>query len=464
MAVSTLNGQLKKGISEVFRRAYIKRMKGDGTYEANWQDISDDVKKWGTLTREIDSVRLNNVRFSSLKLTMENSTGRYNTHTDDNSIWLGYANQQRTLVKIETGFVHATLTAAGIWDRDEHPNAQWDSSKWDGSDTWDNTPIMFMGVVYGDMGANNSNEITFNVMPTIDVFRQYPAKNLTGWDNSMTASRFVEMVRDQTVGGSYIFRPFFGDTSTGFNIQTTTAIYSNLNTSAAADIQEMTVWQVIEKLAEAENYAPFVTTDGQFNFVSRSALTSTSQFSFLGQGSNDRTTGQTIKKINYYGPRSSKYYSRVQVKWVDASTTTSYEVVESSFAVSGTNTPWVLGHKTLNIENFWIPSAAVAATLATAIFNDYSANKNEIDFITSFVPHLELLQPIKVTYDSSPVFQECLWDYNNWGDDTMDVLPQDLVWDYSAGDGLKLTDEQFVLIAIKINLDSMECNFIGRKA
>jgi hypothetical protein len=281
----------------------------------------------------------------------------------------------------------------------------------------------------------------------------------------MTASKFITMLRDQTDGSSnFVFRPFFGNTTTNWEIQATTNIYSNLNTGTAADVRDMNVWDVIEKLSEAELYYPYITRDGKFKFVPRSHGTSTVAFVFNGNGAFDREYGHTIKKIQSYGPKVSKFYSRVSVKWKEESTSTSYEIRQTALAVDGTNIAWTYGQRTLDIDNTWIPTLTTATIIADNVFNEVASLKNEIVFTTSFIPHLELLDLVHIYYDSSNNYRtESLWDQNNWAEDPT-TGTMDLIWDQSSGDAIRIINQEFKFQSIDVNLDTLECRFEAREA
>jgi hypothetical protein len=109
---------IKSGKNEVYRKAFIKRRNvTDGLFETDWFEITEDVKKWGKIKTDTDSTRPGRFRFSGAKLTVANDEGKYNEGDDTNSLWKGFLDRQRTLFKIETGFVKATKTASLIWDR-----------------------------------------------------------------------------------------------------------------------------------------------------------------------------------------------------------------------------------------------------------------------------------------------------------------------------------------------------------
>lgn len=464
--MASIESLIKQPKAEVFRRCSIKRrVLGTGLFEDEWLDVSSDVKSWGKVSSQIDSVRLYKFTFGNMKIVFHNDDGKYNPEDEASSLWYNYLNQQRTLVKIEAGFSYRT-NIDGFWNVAEYPGQSvWDVDVWD-RDEWDaeGSPEVFIGVVSGDILLSEKNEVALNIKPLSSILQDFPARNLTGWTSTgMSASNFMHMVWNQTDGGGgFIFRPFFNDTTTYWDISTTSNIYSNLNTSGAADVVDKTVWDIIEKLSEAENYVPYITRTGAFKFVSRSANTTTAAFEFHGTGSPNSYYGHTIKKINSVGRKLSKYYSRVEIKWNEANTTTSYEVVQAAMAVSGNSNPWILGHRTLKIENLYIPNATVANSLATAIFNDYSSLKKEVDFVTSFVPHLDLLDRFSIYYEPSEASPNSLWDQYNWAGDSTNTSI-DLIWDKAKGDAIYFNGQEFKFLSFEIDLDNLENRFVARE-
>jgi len=429
----------------------IKRRNTTGDFETDWFDISTHVKKWGVAKYDADSRFLSRFRFSTMSVTVNNDQGQFNPETSVYSYWYGYLPRPRTLVKIEAGFITETDNGDGTWTVTEVPSSD---------------SVILTGIIGGDMIENDNNEVQIQIMPLAEVFRQYPAKNITGYNDSLTASDFITLVRDQQDGsGNYIFQPFFGATTTGFSIQSTVIEYSNLSTSTNEEIRDMTTWEVIEKLAESESFMPIVTRDGRFRFVSRDANTTTAAFQFNGLGVYDFANGNTIKKINYIGPRNSKFYTRVSVRFDAPDTTTSFAIVESTMTVNPPSASWKYGQKTFEIDNQWIPDQNTAQSIASAIFTDYSALKREIDFSTSFVPGLDLLDQVSISYDISRFESGFgLWDVGEWAD-TIGAAETglELIWDPLDGLAIYLNQEEFTLISIGIDLDKLECRFIGRE-
>lgn len=448
---ASLVNQIKKPASNVFRRLMIKRrLVSTGAFETDWFDITKDVKKWGSVKYDADSRFFGRFRFPTVSITVTNEVGQFNDESSAYSYWFGYLARQRTLVKIEAGFFEDVDNGDGTWTRTEFPSSNQE---------------VFTGIIGGDLIENDNNEVVISILPLVEVFRQFPARNITGYNDSLTASDFVTLVRDQVdSSGNRIFVPFFGNTTTGFSISSTVIEYSNLNTSTAEDVRDATVWEIIEKLAESESHLPIVTAGGRFRFVSRDANTTTAAFYFNGLGVYDFAYGNTIKKISFIGPRVSKFYTRVSVKWDEPSTTTSYQIEESQMIVNPPSASWNYGQKTFSIDNQWIPNQTVAASIASAIFNDFSALKREIDFTTTFIPGLDLLDQVEVSYDISRfTSQYNLWDIGNWGDTTAAIEATDLVWDPLDGLAIYLNQEEFTLISITIDLDKFECRYIGRE-
>lgn len=441
MPVDSILKAISNPKTKVFRKLWVKRRSGTtGLFETSWQELTVDVKRWGSIKSATDSGRISAYTVSDLNLALDNSSGRYNQESDPNSFWYGYLPPQRSLVRIDAGFAVDTLSAGGIWTRT----------------LYQDPGTVFTGIIYGELFLSDKNEVTVNVKPLQQVFRDYPARNLIGLSANASASGIITVIRDQTDGsGNFVFRPFFGDTTSNFTISPTTNQYLYLSTNTAGTIVDKTTWEVIEKLAEAENHAAFVTPGGAFKFVPRSATT-TVAYEFYGQGYYDTTYGKTIKALSKYGFDYDRFYSSVQVKFADADTNTSYLTTSASFAVSAANTAWKYGLRTLKIENLWLADTAAASNIAGPLFTEYSAVKQLVEFKSSFVPHLNLLDRVAVYYDSTPINSGVtLWDVSDW--DT------ELEWDSYGGEAIRILGTNFRFMSMEINLDSFECTYLARE-
>lgn len=463
---SNLLNIIKSNKSDIFRKCFIKRRDAiTGLYESDWYEITKDIISFGKVKSQIDSVRLYKFSFGTVKIVVDNTDGKYNPENIESSLWYGYLNQQRTLVKLEIGFKSFSINSNGIYYESTFPEkSMYDISYYDTDgavyDSLETT--VFIGVISNDIVLSDKNEVSFNIAPLTQVLQEFPARNLTGWTSTgFTASQFIEKIRDQVdTFGNYIFRPFFGNTTTNWEISATTNMYSNLNTSTAKDVVDKTTWEVIEKLSEAENFIPYISREGKFIFKSRDPNTTTVAYEFHGAGSFNTTYGQTIKQVTSYSKSISKYYSRIQLKWIDSDTSTSFAIAESILEVSPSSNPWVLGTKTLELENYYVPNTATANSIVQNIFNDYSALKTEIEFTTSLIPHLDLLDKVSIYYDPSQINVRNLWDQNNWADSISSS--SDLIFDYSKGDAIILNGEEFKFLSYEIDLDNLENKFKAR--
>ena len=143
------------------------------------------------------------------------------------------------------------------------------------------------------------------------------------------------------------------------------------------------------------------------------------------------------------------------VKFQKDDTNTSFVNTAVAFAINGTNTAWNLGYRTYSVENFWIPNSAAAASIAGAIFSEVSALKEEINFSTTLVPHLNILDRVLVSYDATDfaTINE-RWDLGDW---------DEMIWDSNRGDAIVLQNEAFKVLSININLDGLETRFVCRQ-
>lgn len=442
--MSSLIQEIAKNTNKVFRRLFVKRrLSTTGLFEANWQDISEDVKRWGSFTSKIDAKRQNRLRFSGASIIVANDKGKYNPSDNEASFWFGYASQQRSLIKVEAGYTHETLGSDGIWINTEFPTS---------------SSTIFTGILQGDFPITEREDITLKVSPLTQIFRDYPSRKLDDYTSTgMTASDFMSMVRDQTSGGNYIFRPFFGDTSTNWDIQTTTANYVDLSTQTAVDVRDSNVWSIMEKLSAAESYLLFVSPDGVLTFRDKTNITTATSYEFHGIGSYNRTYGHNIISIQQYGFRQSKYYARVELKWRQASTETSYIFKEADFTISADNSAWNLGFRTFKMQNLWLENTASAQAVADTVFSEVSSEKNEIKYVASFVPHLTLLDRLSVSYNSNPDSPQSTWDVQNWADTVGGAaLSTDLIWADVNLSAINLLTTEFKAMRITHNLDKFQ--------
>ncbi len=463
METASLLNRIKAPTSKVFRRLLIKRRSATtGLFESTWQDLSRYVKRWGKFSSSVDTPRYGDVRFDNASIQVINVDGTFNPNDNADSFWFGYADLQRSLIRIEAGFTHETLSSGGIWTNTEFPT----------------TTTIFQGILSGDIFVSSHAELSLPIRPVTQIFRDYLARDMRGYTTTgMTAGAWFTRLRDHTDGaGSLVFRPFIGDgTTTNWSIASgiidygigTTATGNDigLNTSTSNDIYDLDCGGVSDRISQAENSIAFINREGNFLFQKKTA-TSSVQFEFYGLGagpSATRSYGTTIKDISKYGKRHTAYYSRVAVQFNRDDTSTSFVNTQTTYLIDGSNTAWNLGNRTYSIQNFFLSNSTNAAVVASSTLTEVSSETEEIHFTTSLITHLNLFDRISVTYDATDfVTARSFWDLNDWAaDDTS--TSHDLIWDSSRGDGIVLSAVEFKILSISIDLDNLETEFIAKK-
>lgn len=454
--LDSLNGQIKNSRSKVFRKLFVKRRDSiTGLHETTWQELSEHVIKWGRVESKVDANRINQYTYSNVGLEVDNSDGKFNENTNQSSFWYGYESLQRSLIKIEAGFLYQAKGSDGLWVNTEYPT----------------TSEIFHGIITGNINYSNEIKVKIPIAPLLEVFRQFPADRMNYTLALTDASGFFVDVRDQQdSAGSAIFSTFFGNTSTQWDLTSVPALgpfyleLTNDSTTSNA-VQGATLWDIMQKIAQTVNCVVFIGRDGLFTIRQRSTLlaSQSTTFSFFGLGNWDNTHGRNIKKINFYGDKVTKFYPRVSVHHDEGTDKTSYEIKREQFAVTATSNLWLHGERTLDVENTFVQNTAQAIDIASALASEFGTLRKEIDLTTSFVPHLSVNDKVEITYDAGTFNVNNLWDQNNWADSigAADAVG-DLIWDPDTSSPFTLNQDVFRIIKVSVNLDTFECKFTGR--
>lgn len=438
----------KKNKAEVFRRASIKRRLtgSSGGYETSWFDITEKIKTWGKISTDVEVAKYNSFRLNGITLSVRNDDGQFNPSDDSASLWNTYIPSYKTKVLIETGYIDD--------DGVEVPGdaVRWGRFLW-GGDLWGRSPINsanFLGVITDEIMLNANNEAILPVKPMLSVFEDVQATDLTGLTGSQTASDIFIQIRDLVDSNSV---SVFGDLiSTGaWDIQTTTSIYTNLNTTTSVD---MSMWDLMVKLAETESKALWADPDGSFHFRDRSALQSTTSWKFSGTSTRNPEYGHTIKSIRQYKEASSKVFTKLRVKIDEADTSSSYRINQESWAIGDSSTSYIYGQKKFEFTNTWL-NTATADTLLSTLASDISEIKKEVEISTKFIPSLRLFDRVEMAYVSSnqstvgSLWGSFIWGKDNWG---------------GGGEGdIFNVEGNYKIIGYEHNLDLMDSSFYLRE-
>lgn len=572
--MTTINEEIKKTVSNVYARAYIKRRSAiNGTYENDWVEITSYVKKFGTIQTAVDDIKLNTFKASGINLTVSNSDGKFNREDDANSLWYGYLTRYKTLVRLKGGYtnvddtVGTTETTLGSnlltngdceaisgWSSEHLSNLTVTSSpkvegsysiratkqynpaqfyiyqdiavtpgqhyRWqgysylqssvvsvyDGLSTqtavyesytatsgavWrfyhnsitaqtstiqfaiaatklafgnyyfyvDDCRLQLIQTVTASGVIDNSSQGIFVLTDEIplsgdknqcalrckslnSIFTETRAADISGITGVHTASEIITTIKNATDGaGTFIFRTFIdGDL---WHIQTTTNSYT-LN--AGSELDNLSCWALMIKLAEAEGYVVYIDRKGEFHFKSREPDTTSSMFSFLGLGYRN----MNIKSIPEYYEALNKTYNVVRCKFNTADTSTSYATYGTSTTINASNPSWKYGQRVYDFENIYI-NTATAESVVQNLYNLYSSPKYNVKIKTKLVPHLNLMDKVSVSYSSSNLVGAALWD--------IAILDVDY-FSNEMGENINFNNDYFTIISKTINLDTFECEFL----
>lgn len=410
-------------VSFPFRFAGVQfRSATTGQYTGSWVDISSYVKRWGTMEQAIDDVRFNTFTDKGVTLVVNNDTGAFNHHSNASSLWYGKMTRYRTLLRLQAGYYFSDLSLQIPVD-----------------------PTLGIFVLDQEVGIqSNSNDVYLRASSLRSVFDEAVATDIGGIFNvTLTADAIIGKIRDHTDGsGVFVFRQFI--TSTAWSITAATNNYI-LTTDLAVN---MSVWDLMDKLAEAEGFVVMINRTGGIEFRSRAARQASSQFSFYGQN----FPRPNIIRITDYKEALDKYFNFYRLKYLPADTSTSYVHAGTTTVVNATNQSWGFGAKTYDFENTFPLNTATAQAIVDNLFSLSSAVPVDVNFDATFVPGLEVLDRVDISYRSYELANNVLWDVMLWDTDK---------WG-QEGVNFDLNSTAAFITAIRTNLDDLTTDFTVR--
>lgn len=419
---------------DVFRRVAIKRRQtSDGKYESTWTDITTFVKSWGSFASSIDGVRLNRFVHSGLDLSVRNDTGAFNPETDPNSLWSGTLTRYRTLVRVQAGYLNEddgelpTETSQGIYILSEElPRSA------------------------------KTNDAVLMCKSLVSIFDEVMADEVAGIGATLTASEIITKIRDHTDGSSnFIFREFI--TSTSWTIQTTTSNY-NLATTTSG-LENMTAWDLMTGLAECEGFVVMVNRSGVFEFRDRNPRTTTAAFDFRGQG----FVYPNIISLNESRDALDKYFNRVRLKWADGDTSTSYVEAGNATVLDPSNASWKFGGRTYEFSNLFFQTSTAAQTIVTALLPTLNEVKEEVRITAKFIPNVEVLDRVTLSYHSYDLAGASLWDVFDWASASATAVNDGGNWSAEEGENFDYNSVEFKIIAKQTDLESFTTDITLRR-
>lgn len=414
-AIQTLIG---RPVANVFRRLEIKRRQSNnGKFESSWLDITDFVEKWGQFDAAIDDVSLNHFTYSGFTIVMRNDGGDFNPETNGNSLWNGYLTRYGTLVRVQAGYYDSAGNEAPA----------------------DTTQGIYLTSAEIPI-SGETNEATLECKSLASIFDEVRAVDVSGLGPTQSASDLITRIRDHSDGsGNNIFREYI--TSTSWTIQTTTAQY-NL-ASSTSDLANLTCWDLMTKLAEAEGFVILINRGGGVEFRNRAERSSTSTFELYGQG---------FPEMNVIGIPEIKepwdrLYNFFRLKYLTEDTLTSYVEAGTTTAIDPANRSWKYGQRIYEFQNTFFVDTTTAQAAVDSLFSSFAFGSAPIDVtvICKFLPSVEVLDRIGVSYHSFDFLGTTLWDFFNWDEAN---------WDSEAGENINWDSKAFRIASKQTNLDN----------
>jgi hypothetical protein len=419
---------IKRPSARVFRRLYFKRLQQNGDYETDWQEIPGRyVKSWGNVQYSLEDIKPNHFKYSSNEMSLLNNDGYFSRETQAQSFFYGFLGIHKTLVKIDAGYIDT--------DGTEYPTS----------------PTLFMGVIdVKNSKYSSDNIVKFKADHISKIFDDLPADQIPGMGTTQTAHTIVGRIRDYVDGnGTEIFQKYI--TSGAWNLTATTAYY---NPATSTSLQNETCWGLMKKLAEAENYVLYVDNTMSLWFKERSNIPASITFHFSGVGDANKAWGHTIMKSINVDDGYDRIYNRIKVKWDKDETTSSYYIYNENWTWGDSSSSYRFGVSEYSYENTFISSLTTAQNIATSIFNEFSEPKTLVTFDSKFVPQVELLDLISLTYRSHvPIDTGSLWGKFNWGSGT---------WGKYKSYNININNDEFYVTEVRHNLDKFVSTFKAR--
>ena len=318
----TIISPIKRNNHKIFRRLYMKRRVEGGDYETDWQEISNAyITKWGTIKFSVDDVKPDFYKFSGYDFAVSNYDGLFGPEGDADSFFYSALTRYKTLVKVEAGYLDYNLVT-GYYDLGKYDEASYDDTTGLYLE-YPTNPTLYIGLVSWDNVYSSNPEVQFRTNHLTSIFNDIPADRLTNMNSTMTASDVIEKIRDYTdASGTSYFQKYIS--LTAWTIQTTTNYYLF---STDTSLQGLTCWELMTKLAGAENYTVRVDRVGDFYFQERSNIPTETAWHFSGIGDTDKSWGHTILEDGMKVDENiRKVYNRIKIKFDKNDTTTSYYI------------------------------------------------------------------------------------------------------------------------------------------
>lgn len=407
---------IKRSKPRTFRRIYMRRREANGDFESTWQQIdSEYIMRYGNIQYSIDDILPNVFKYNSAKIKLFNKNGYFADVTEDRSFFYGKLSLYKTLVRIDGGYIDDDLT--------EYPT----------------NATLFLGLIGEDYNYTEESTIEFSLKHLSSILDEVPADLIPGLGATQTAYSIATKIRDFTDGNSIaVFQKYIS--AGAWYLDTTTAYY---NMATSTSLQNVSCWQLLEKLAIAENFSMYIDRSGGFHFENKGTVASVPAFHFSGVGDTDKTFGHNVAKQISVSDNIRKVYNRIRIKIGADETLTSFYIKNEVWNWGDSSSSFKFGVREYRYNNDWL-TTSTAATIADRIYNEFVWPKQEIRIQSKFVPQLMVEDYVTLTYKTKRYSGDALWGNFNWGG---------AVWGERLGYNIFVDNANYRITNLEHNLD-----------
>jgi hypothetical protein len=398
----------------------MRRRQASGEYETDWQLIPNRyIKSWGTIEYSVEDIKPNWYKYSGAEISVVNNDGYFSDELNRASFFYGMLGIHKTMVKIEAGYIDT--------DDTEYPT----------------TPTLFYGLIdITGTKYKQNNEIIFRINHISQIFENEQADRISGLSTTQTANTIMGRIRDHADGSAVaMFQKYIS--AAAWNITTSTYYYDMATTTS---LQNVSCWELMQKLTEAENYTMYIDNTAQFYFKEFTGVPASVTFHFSGIGDKDRSWGHTIMRKVDIDPGYSSIYNRIRVKYEEDETTTSYYTYNESWNWGDSSSSFRFGVREYPYENTWL-NATTAAAVAGSLFSEFSEPKKRITFDSKFVPQVMLMNRVTLTYKSQKYSGDDLWGHGIWNT---------AMWGKILAYNIYIDNEEFKVVNVMHDLDKFK--------
>jgi hypothetical protein len=163
--------------------------------------------------------------------------------------------------------------------------------------------------------------------------------------------------------------------------------------------------------------------------------------------------GQGTPEMNIIGLDETvepldRLFNFFRLKYLQDDTSTSFVYAGTMTTVDPSSSAWKYGNRIYDFEGDFYPNTAAAQ----AVVDNLRANlgfvtpKQDVSLVCKFLPSVEILDRVAVTYQSFAMNGVTLWDFFDW--DLAD-------WDSEFGENVNWTQKPFKVARKVTDLDSM---------